>query len=84
MLFQSENGAVYYNQHGAMEVFYFQYDESIQRYFIGLANVQTVEAAVQVFSILRTMDERYRGKNVVTMDDLSLSQSALEKSIRPK
>ncbi|GKX54167.1 hypothetical protein SOASR030_02790 [Leminorella grimontii] len=84
VLFQSENGAVYYNQYGVMEVLYFQYDDSIGRYFVGLADVQTAEAAAKAFSILRTMDERYRGKNVITIGDLALSQPALEEKYQAK
>lgn len=84
VLFKSQYGAVYYNTHGILEVVYFQYDDSVNSYFIGLAKVQSIEAAVKAFSALRTMDERYRGNSVATMDDLALSQAALEEKYQVK
>ncbi|MBN3214924.1 hypothetical protein [Pectobacterium polaris] len=78
VLFQSENGAAYDNQQGKLEAVYFQYDEAKQRYFIGLANADDVVALANAFAVLRTMDERYRGEQALSMYDLALSQPELE------
>ncbi len=78
VLFQSENGAVYDNQQGILEAIYFQYDEAKQRYFIGLANAEDAASLAKAFAVLRTMDERYRGEQELSMRDLALSQHALE------
>lgn len=78
VLFQSENGAAYDNQQGKLEAVYFQYDEAKQRYFIGLANAEDTAALANAFAVLRTMDERYRGEQVLSMYDLALSQQELE------
>ncbi|MFJ5360775.1 hypothetical protein ACIPUG_07425 [Pectobacterium sp. CHL-2024] len=78
VLFQSENGAAYDNQQGKLEAVYFQYDEAKQRYFIGLANAEDTVALANAFAVLRTMDERYRGEQALSMYDLALSQPELE------
>ncbi|GKV75032.1 hypothetical protein PEC106568_02060 [Pectobacterium carotovorum subsp. carotovorum] len=78
VLFQSENGAAYDNQQGKLEAVYFQYDEAKQRYFIGLANAEDTVALANAFAVLRTMDERYRGDQALSMYDLALSQPELE------
>ncbi|WP_223250573.1 hypothetical protein [Pectobacterium peruviense] len=78
VLFQSENGAAYDNQQGKLEAVYFQYDEAKQRYFIGLANAEDTAALAKAFAVLRTMDERYRGEQALSMYDLALSPQALE------
>ncbi|UKE84985.1 hypothetical protein PJ912_26590 [Pectobacterium colocasium] len=78
VLFQSENGAAYANQQGKLETVYFQYDEAKQRYFIGLANAEDTVALANAFAVLRTMDERYRGEQALSMYDLALSQQELE------
>ncbi|MBN3256305.1 hypothetical protein H5A33_16895 [Pectobacterium brasiliense] len=78
VLFQSENGAAYDNQQGKLEAVYFQYDEAKQRYFIGLANAENTVALANAFAVLRTMDERYRGEQALSMYDLALSQPELE------
>ncbi|MEI7369765.1 hypothetical protein WCT94_19310 [Pectobacterium sp. 1950-15] len=78
VLFQSENGAAYANQQGKLETVYFQYDEAKQRYFIGLANTEDTVALAKAFAVLRTMDERYRGEQALSMYDLALSQQELE------
>ncbi|MEQ9898790.1 hypothetical protein ABRP59_04035 [Pectobacterium punjabense] len=78
VLFQSENGAAYDNRQGTLEAVYFQYDEAKQRYFIGLANAEDTESLAKAFAVLRTMDERYRGKQALSMYDLALSPQALE------
>ncbi|MEQ9905725.1 hypothetical protein [Pectobacterium aroidearum] len=78
VLFQSENGAAYANQQGKLEAVYFQYDEAKQRYFIGLANAEDAVALANAFAVLRTMDERYRGDQALSMYDLALSQQELE------
>ncbi|AYH02883.1 hypothetical protein F6Q07_04875 [Pectobacterium parmentieri] len=78
VLFQSENGAAYDNQQGTLEAVYFQYDEAKQRYFIGLANAEDTESLAKAFAVLRTMDERYRGEQALSMYDLALSPQALE------
>ncbi|MDC9820014.1 hypothetical protein ABRQ07_15630 [Pectobacterium polonicum] len=78
VLFQSENGAAYDNQQGTLEAVYFQYDEAKQRYFIGLANAEDTVALANAFAVLRTMDERYRGEQALSMYDLALSQQELE------
>ncbi|MEQ9940664.1 hypothetical protein ABRP58_01145 [Pectobacterium aroidearum] len=78
VLFQSGNGAVYANQQGKLEAVYFQYDEAKQRYFIGLANAEDAVALANAFAVLRTMDERYRGDQALSMYDLALSQQELE------
>ncbi|WP_240345291.1 hypothetical protein [Pectobacterium brasiliense] len=78
VLFQSENGAAYDNQQGKLEAVYFQYDEAKQRYFIGVANAEDTVALANAFAVLRTMDERYRGEQALSMYDLALSQPELE------
>ncbi|WGL27331.1 hypothetical protein OWC53_18670 [Pectobacterium brasiliense] len=78
VLFQSENGAAYDNQQGKLEAVYFQYDEAKQRYFIGVANAEDTVALANAFAVLRTMDERYRGDQALSMYDLALSQPELE------
>ncbi|ARA75035.1 hypothetical protein B5S52_03690 [Pectobacterium brasiliense] len=78
VLFQSENGAAYDNQQGKLEAVYVQYDEAKQRYFIGLANAEDTIALANAFAVLRTMDERYRGEQALSMYDLALSQPELE------
>ncbi|HED5885375.1 TPA: hypothetical protein R5S02_000463 [Salmonella enterica] len=85
VLLQTENGAVYYNTQGELEAFYFQYDEASKRYFVGVANAATAEQIAREFTVLRTMDPRYLGgqKNV-SMEDLQLSQQALEEKYQAK
>ncbi|GKX58448.1 hypothetical protein [Leminorella grimontii] len=84
ILLQTENGAVYYNTQGELEAFYFQYDEASKRYFVGVANAATAEQIAREFTVLRTMDPRYRGKKTVSMADLQLSQQALEEKYQVK
>ncbi|GKX55025.1 hypothetical protein SOASR030_11370 [Leminorella grimontii] len=84
ILLQTENGAVYYNTQGELEAFYFQYDEASKRYFVGVANAATAEQIAREFTVLRTMDPRYRGKKTVSMADLQLSQQALEEKYQAK
>ncbi|WP_409308126.1 hypothetical protein [Pectobacterium sp. B1J-3] len=78
VLFQSDSGAAYYNRQGILEAVYFQYDESTHRYFVGLANTEEIVPLAKAFAVLRTMDKRYRGEQVLSMRDLALSQQALE------
>lgn len=72
VVYRSQNGAVYYNNRDELEVIYLQYDEATQRYFIGLGDAKSIPSAVKTFAILRTVDARFRGKDVVTLDELTL------------
>lgn len=84
IIFNSENGAVYYDQYGEIEVIYIQFNASEQRYFIGLAHARSVVAAAKAFSFLRTMDPRYRGKNRISLSDIELSRHELEDKYKTK
>lgn len=84
VLLQTENGAVYYNTQGELEAFWFQYDEASKRYFVGVANAATAEQIAREFTVLRTMDPRYRGQKTVSITDLQLSRQALEEKYQAK
>lgn len=84
IIFNSENGAVYYDEYGEIEVIYIQFNASEQRYFIGLAHARTVVAAAKAFSFLRTMDPRYRGNNWISLSDIELSRNDLEDKYKTK
>ncbi|UAN47248.1 hypothetical protein KGP17_06855 [Serratia sp. JSRIV001] len=84
VVFQSANGAVYYNQSGALESLYVQYDDVAKRYFIGLSHTKSLNDAATAFSFLRTMDWRYRGNNLISMADIILPQAELEKKYQAK
>lgn len=74
VIFRAQNGAVYYDKSDALQVIYLQYDKAMQRYFIGLGEAKSLSSAARAFALLRTVDKRYRGKDVVTLDDLTLPQ----------
>ena len=78
VVFRAQNGAVYYNNRDELQVIYLQYDEATQRYFIGLGEAKSVPAAARAFAILRTVDARYRGKDVITLDELTLPRALQE------
>ncbi|MGJ3448434.1 hypothetical protein [Enterobacter sp. PTB] len=84
IIFSSENGAVYYDQYGELEVIYIQFNASLQRYFIGLSHARSLDAAAKEFSFLRTMDPRYRGKKWISLSDIELSRSDLEDKYKTK
>lgn len=77
-IFRAQNGAVYYNNRDELQVIYLQYDEATQRHFIGLGEVKSLPAAARAFAILRTVDARYRGKDVITLDELTLPRAVQE------
>lgn len=78
VVYRSQNGAVYYDENDNLQVIYLQYDEATQRYFIGLGKATSVAAAGRAFAILRTIDVRYRGKAIITLDELTLPQTQQE------
>lgn len=84
VLLQTDNGAIYYNAQGELEVFYYQYDDASQRYFMGIANAATGKQIAHEFAVLRTMDPRYLGQKNVSMSDLQLSRQALEEKYQAK
>ncbi len=84
IIFSSENGAVYYDQYGELEVIYIQFNASLQRYFIGLAHARSPDAAAKAFCFLRTMDPRYRGKKWISLSDIELSRKDLEDKYKTK
>lgn len=84
VLFQTENGAIYYNRQGELEAFYFRYDIASGRYLVGIAHAVTAEQIAREFTILRTMDPHYRKQNIISMDDLQLSRQALEEKYQAK
>lgn len=84
VLFQTENGAIYYNTQGELEAFYFRYDTASGRYLVGVAQAATAEQIAREFTILRTMDPHYREQNIISMDDLQLSRQALEEKYQAK
>lgn len=78
VIFRAQNGAVYYNNRDELQVIYLQYDEATQRHFIGLGEAKSLPAAARTFAILRTVDARYRGKDVITLDELTLPRAVQE------
>ena len=78
VIFRAQNGAVYYGNSDNLQVIYLQYDEATQRHFIGLGEAKSVATAARTFAILRTVDARYRGKDVVTLDELTLPRALQE------
>ena len=78
VIFRSQYGAVYYDKDDDLQVIYLQYDEATQRYFIGLGQATSIPAAGRAFAILRTVDTRYRGKEIITLDELTLPQAQQE------
>lgn len=78
VIFRAQNGAVYYDSNDDLQVIYLQYDDATQRYFIGLGEATSISAAANAFSILRTVDVRYRGKDVITLNELTLPQEEQE------
>lgn len=78
VVFRSQYGAVYYTQSDELEVLYIQFDEATQRYLIGISTADSIESAARQFALLRTMDARYRGHDVITLAELTLPQAQLE------
>lgn len=78
VIFRSQHGAVYYDESDHLHVIYLQYNEATQRYFVGIGDVQSIPDAANAFAILRTVDARYRGNDIVTLDELALPQAKLE------
>lgn len=78
VIFRAQNGAVYYNNSDELQVIYLQYDEATRRYFIGLGEAKSIPIAARAFAMLRTVDARYRGKDVITLDELTLPRALQE------
>lgn len=78
VIFRAQNGAVYYDKHDSLQVIYLQYDEANRRYFIGLGEAKSIPIAARAFAMLRTVDARYRGKDVITLDELTLPRALQE------
>ncbi|MCC8378476.1 hypothetical protein, partial [Xenorhabdus sp. PB30.3] len=77
ILYKDKNGSIYYNMHGELEAFYYQYDNKSQSYIIGLANATKLETISKAYSMLRTINPLYHGE-IASIKDLSLSQSEFE------
>lgn len=77
-IFHAQNGAIYYNNRDELRVIYLQYDEATRRYFIGLGEAKSIATAARAFAMLRTVDARYRGKDVITLDELTLPRALQE------
>lgn len=84
VLLQTENGAIYYNEQGKLEAFYFYYDTANGHYLLGVANAATAEQIAREFTILRTMAPHYRGQKIISMADLQLSRQELEEKYQAK
>ena len=78
VIFRSQNGAVYYDEDDILRVIYLQYNEATQHYFVGVGTAKSIAAAARSFAILRTVDARYRGNDIVTLDELTLPQAQQE------
>lgn len=78
VIFRSQHGAVYYDESDKLHTIYLQYHDATQRYFVGIGDVQSIADAVNAFAILRTVDARYRGNDIVTLDELALPQAQQE------
>lgn len=48
VIYQSAQGAAYYNQQGMGEVLFFRYDDAARRYLIGLADGDSLAQALQI------------------------------------
>ncbi|CCJ71229.1 hypothetical protein BN137_566 [Cronobacter condimenti 1330] len=84
VIYTSPRGAIYYNSQGQAETLYYRYDEAAKRYVIGIANSDSFSEIITAYSMLRTMDPEFRTQNVIRMDDLALSQTALEARLGEK
>lgn len=60
VIYQSTQGAAYYNQQGMREVLFFRYDDVTRRYLIGVADGDSLDALAQAFQILMTIESEYQ------------------------
>lgn len=80
ILFRTDNGAVYYNEDYTPEAVYFQYDDVTGTWLVARANAVDGEltTVARAWAIVRTMEPQYRGKDVLSLADLSLPEKELE------
>ena len=55
VIYQSAQGAAYYNQQGMAEALFIRYDEAASRYLIGIADGDSLESLAQALQILMTI-----------------------------
>lgn len=77
---RTDNGAIYYNEDNNPEAVYFQYDDATGTWLVARASAVDGEltTVARAWAILRTMDPQYRGKDVLSLADLSLPEKELE------